>query len=471
MKANSLPILGLVSGIIAIGLSALALKQSWRASSAVEQNLEQKRGQIVTDSESADNQASAAPKVDSSAESTAQLPFPRRSATLVLPMHDAPATKEELEADAKFVVGQLLAQMPDEPRALHVSAMLNAQLHNTEQAVKLWSRCIELDAQVELYYVNLAAAALDRGDGQLAVKTLQQAVTRGFKSPDVLHHLSIALLNSGQTAEAAKLAADSLIAYPQSGALALILGQAQLKLGNLEAAEKNLRQAIELGVSSKPVYFSLFNVCMRLGKQEEAKQMREIYTSFKEKEIDVRQRFDVLSESEARGVCVSVLMEAANLYRAANQPQEVEHCLLRVLAIDSSNRAACRELAQFYDREKRFPDELIARERLIQLDRADLMNYLMSARAAVASGDVPKAEGLIKLAISMSPRTATGYAAMAEFLIEHKQPEKAVWYIQKALTIEPTRIGYQLLSRALRAAGKEREAKAAEEAGQKITNN
>ena len=375
-------------------------------------------------------------------------------ATTSLPLKAAPATKEALENEATFVAQQLVDTLPDQAISLHVQAMLYAQLHNTAEAQQLWQRCIELDQKSEPYYVNLAAIAIDRGEIQLAIDTLRSAIAAGIDSLDINHHLGVALNSIGQFEEAAAVAQKVLDASPNSGAHLFILGQAQLQMGDNEKAERSLLRAIELGIRSKAIYFSLFNVSMRLGKKEQAAKYREIYSNFKEKDLDAEERYKVLSEEEARRVCVSVLSEATAIYRAISDLNTAEHLLLRVLALEPENKAGCADLAQLYSDRNELGNEIVARSRMIELDSLNLLNYLFLAKTLDAANKPAEAEAQIKKAISLAPQTVTGYAAMADFLMEQKQPAKAQWYVEQAIRIQPNPQGFELLAKVFRAQGK-----------------
>jgi tetratricopeptide (TPR) repeat protein len=407
-------------------------------------------------------------KVDIKQGTSADKSRPVLRPTVILSSTQAPTTKEELEAEAEVIVQQLLARMPDEARALHISALLNAQLHKTAEAERLWKKCIELAPKVEQYYVNLAATAVDRGDNQLAIDTLQAARSKGLDSTDIAHHLGMALMNAGRNEEAADVASKVVSQFPNLGGHWLILGQAKLKLGKTQEAEESLRKAIELGARTKAAYFALFNACNRLGKKEEGKKFREIYASFGEKELNVQERFQVLSEAEAKRIVISVLMETAALYRAANLMQDAEFKLLRVIALSPDDQAACKDLATIYSQQKRPADERVVRERMIKADPGNLLNYLLVARASAVCGDPDSAEAYIKLAISLAPKMETGYIAMSEFLMEQHQPKKATWYLQQALEIDPNPAGFQLLAKAWRAVGNEANAAAADAARQQL---
>lgn len=107
---------------------------------------------------------------------------------VILPTTPVAISLDAVEAEANQVVERLLGRLPDEPMALHVSAMLKAQLHESEAAKELWSRCIELSPKTEQYYINLATLTLDRGNSELALKTLEDAEKQGLQSLDISVH-------------------------------------------------------------------------------------------------------------------------------------------------------------------------------------------------------------------------------------------------------------------------------------------
>ncbi|MCA9193192.1 MAG: tetratricopeptide repeat protein [Planctomycetales bacterium] len=383
--------------------------------------------------------------------------------TVMLPTISAPATREELEKEAIFLVEALMSALPDQPLAMHVAAILYAQLHRTEEAEELWQKCIRIDPTVEPYYLNLAANALDRGDSELALMTLQDAVSRGMKSPDILHHLGLALTNQGQAKEAIEVLQEALQLSPDSPGHWMVLGQAQLKAGEVEAAEESLLKALNMGASSRSLFFALANTSMRLGKKEAAAEFREKYNAFeKEETLDGEARYQALSESEARRIAISVYSEAAAVYKTAGLFGRAELCLLRILALDHENLSACNELAEVYQSQQRSADEMIVWRRVVELNPFALLNYLKMAKAADDSGDAEAAEAAIKRAISLAPQMVTGYVAMAEFLMENEQFAKSQFYIEQAMLLAPSREGFQMLAKVCRLQGKEAEAQAAE---------
>ena len=51
---------------------------------------------------------------------------------------------------------------------------------------------------------------------------------------------------------------------------------------------------------------------------------------------------------------------------------------------------------------------------------------------------------------------------MTDFFLEQNQPEKAIWYVNHALKLEPSKQGFLLLAKTFRAMGQEVQAQKAE---------
>ncbi|MEM7475212.1 MAG: tetratricopeptide repeat protein [Planctomycetota bacterium] len=469
-ETNRSAVLAIVLGVVATALSIVAIVRPGaddprEAQSVAEEELGAIKDPASSTGSDEQMQASDESSQSSEGESTEQkLAAP----TIRLIAEPIPAQKDELEAEATFVAEQLLTLLPNEPMAKHVNAMLFAQLHQTEKAEKLWRECVNDAGDVEFFYVNLAAIEMDRGDHDAAIKTLETAVSRGLKSTDISHHLGMALTNGGRADDAIPVLETALKVQPNAASLTLILGQAQLKMGKTEEAEANLRKAVSLGAKTKSGYFALFNACMRNGKREDAKKFQAAYSRFTEKDLDPQERYQILSESEARQIAISVMSEAAVMYEAAGGLWDAEQLWLRVLALDPKALNALEELARIYAGQERFENERVVRARAVEIDATNLLGYLKLAKSEISCENPEAAESAIKLAISLAPQMVTGYAAMTDFLLEQNQPEKAVWYVQHAVKLKPSKQGFLLLARTLRAAGNESEAQVAEAQAAKL---
>jgi len=357
------------------------------------------------------------------------------------------ATAEQLQREAEHVATQLRERYPGVPEALHVVAMMRAQLRQTAEAEELWQECIRLAPDDERYSINLAAVAMERGQSELAAATLQQAVAAGSKSPDVAHHLGVALVNLGRCEEAETILEKALADYPQSAAHWLVLGQAQLKLGQTAEAEASLRQALALGAEAPGTYFALSNACLRQGKRDEAEQYRARYAELKATEpLDAQQRFQILSTAEARRTAVAVLTEAAAVHGRQQDTLEAERLLLRAVALDPAGIESLRALAGLYQAAGLLPEERVVRRRLAELEPSRFSNHIDLAQVSAQLGEREAAEAALKMAVTMQPDAAVAYATLAQFHLEGGKAKLARWYAQESLRRQPTAAGYRLLA-------------------------
>ncbi len=386
-----------------------------------------------------------------------------RQATISLATSAIPGTVESFQLEAEEVAGQLVARYPGRPEALHVSALLFSRVRKTERAEKLWRKCVELAPQTEQYRINLAAIAMDRGNSELAAEMLEPAAARGGSSPDVSHHLALALTNVGRNDEAEQILVKALERYPDSASHWMVLGQARLKLGKLAEAEADLRKALSLGSSSGELYFALGNACARNGKNEEAAEFRRAFAQLKaEQPLTAQERFQVLSTADTRQTALLVMIEAAAVHARQQDSQEAERLLLRAVALDPGSAVACKSLARIYQDEGLLPEERVALERAVQIEPLNVSHYGRLAELAVELGEPAAAEAAMKQAISVQPDLAPTYATLARFYLQEGKPSKARWYAQEALRRNESAAGYLLLAETCRLLGDEANAAAAD---------
>ena len=383
-------------------------------------------------------------------------------ATILLATVPVAATVEQLQEEAAGVAAELRARFPDLPEALHVAAMLSAQLRQTGEAEQLWQRCIALAPKHEAYYVNLAAVAIDRGNSELAAETLRRALDAGCTSADVRHHLALALTNLGRCEEAEGIVERALVEAPRSAACWLVLGQTQLKLGKVEQAETSLRKALDLGSRVPAAYFALGNACARLGKEEEAAKYRQQFSELKASEpLPESERYQILALANARQTAMTTLCEAATVHSWQGDSLEAERLLLRAIAIDPGNADACRVLASLYQGAKRLAEERVVRQRLLDLEPHAFAHYLRLAKVCADLGESASAEAVLKLAMSIWPARADAYATLAQFYLQTGDAARARWYAQEAIRREPSDEGYRFLASTCRLLGDEPAAEAA----------
>jgi tetratricopeptide (TPR) repeat protein len=383
-----------------------------------------------------------------------------------------PATAEMLNHEAEGVTSDLLARYPELAEALNVAAMFHAQLRRTGEAERLWRKCIELDATQAAYYVNLAAVAMDRGNSELAAKTLRQALEAGCTTPDVYHHLSVALTSLGACEEAEQIATAALVRYPRSSSHWLVLGEAQLKIGKAVEAETSLRRAMALGNRTAEIHFALANACARQGKQDEADRHRQLYSELKASlPVPAQHRFQILSAAEARRNAVAILTEAAAVHARKGESMEAERLLLRAIALDPSSVPSCHALAGLYHAAGMLMEERVVRRRLVETEPQTFDNYLNLAKVSAQLGEPEEAEAALKLAMSIRPDAVDAFATLAQLYLQQNRIKPARWYAQEAVRRMPSAEGYSLLATTCRLMGDDAGAEAAMTMAHQLKSN
>lgn len=389
--------------------------------------------------------------------------------SITLPTRAMPASKDDLRAEAEFVANTLRQSYPDRAEALHVAAMMCAQFSQSAEAEKLWKQCIALAPSDPRYYINFAAVAMDRGDSQLAADTLQKAYNAGVSSPDLMHHLGVALNKVGKSEEAEKVIERAIQQDPDNPSFWMVLGQAQLRLRKLEEAEKSLKKTIEAGHESPAAFTSLANALAQQGKDDEAKKYRDLVSDKNGgDDIAAQRRFQVLSSAEARQATVNTLIEAATVQIRMGNSLAAELHLLRALTLDPANFAACQVLADMYHEAGLAAEERLVRQRLVDIAPFDFTNQFKLAEASQASGDRAAAEAALKNVISIGPNMPEPYLALAQFYLDGAKLNQARWYAQEALRHHPTSSGYRLLATICQRMGDETNAVAAMQEAQKL---
>ena len=400
-----------------------------------------------------DASRSSSSKVDGSTEAAAavaidaQQPVRLNSPRVRLLVTALELSVEQMQQEAEQVVNQLEKRLPDRADSLHVAALFYAQTRQTEAALQRWARCIVLSPKDEIYYVNLAAIAMDRGENELALSTLQKARDLGFSSDGVMHHWGLALSAAGRLDEAIAVVEKLANENPADASAWYLLGKMQLETGAVDSAIRSLETSLGSSAANAGAYLALGQAYNRRGEKDKA---AEFLTLYREKQADKEgstlARFDAISTSEMRGTIVSVLIEAANLLMLSDDSFEGERLLLRALAIEPRSLAAAQKLANLYFRKKMLPEEAILREKILELAPHTFGNYVDLAKVYAQLQDMPTAEAIIKLAITMRPQAVEGYATLAELHLQLKNLAEARWYAEQAILRQQRVEGYQLLA-------------------------
>lgn len=341
---------------------------------------------------------------------------------------------EQLQSEILDVGTQLLERFPRVPEALHIVAMLYADLNKAAEAKKIWQQCVEMAPNQPGPYIGLATVAMELGQDETAVKTLRQALAVGCSTPELYHQLAAALMKLGQLDEAADVSRQGLKAFPDAAKNWCQLGQVQLQLGQPVPAEISLRKAIAEGDSSGGVLFALATACARQGKHDEAARYREEFAKRKTPPVVTNdEEFQSVYDAKLRQIAVATICRAGVVYDRHGDVSKAESLLLRASSLDPTNPVVCVELAAIYRRQDRLADGQLVQRRLIEIEPRRIQHYVNLASLSLRLGDKEAAETALKQVVSLRPDLAIGYSSLAKFYLQSGRIKQARWFAEAAL--------------------------------------
>ncbi len=353
--------------------------------------------------------------------------------TIELPEVPIEAAAEELRKELLELSAELLARFPTVPEALHVTALLYADLQKPADAQELWQRCLALKPGDAGPYVGLAAAAMELGEDESAVATLQEAKAAGCQAPEIDHGLAAALTKLGRLDEAEVAGREGVGRFPHAADNWLQLGQTQLQLDRFSEAETSLKRAAAEGCQSGSLLFALATACARQGKEEEAATYRAEFSRAKSVQdggdgIPFQARYD----AELRRIAVGALGRAGAVLARQGDPAKAERLFLRALDLDPTSAAIGTELVSLYRVQQRIADARLVQGRLKELEPQVVFHRVNYASLSAQVGDTQVAEAEFKQAIAMRPDLAIGYAGLAQLYLQQGNFAQARWFAEAA---------------------------------------
>jgi tetratricopeptide (TPR) repeat protein len=370
---------------------------------------------------------------------------------VTIPAAPVPATIERLKGEAFEVAESLLARFPELPDAHHIMGLLQKSFCQHEKARFYWQRCVELDAGHTAAYLGLASVAVDRGDNESAVRTLEQALAAGCASPDVQAALATALMHLGRFDEAVEVLKSGPGGFPETPDGWYLLGQAQIQRGEFARAEANLRRAIRVSPTHTEAYYALATVCLRQGKPQEAAEYRMRFAELKSRDRELEdQRFRVPDLQTMRQRTAATLCGVGTVYLQQGEAGKAEEVLLRATEVAPGFAETYKTLASLYRREERMLDALTVQRQLVKVQSQNLVNYLNLANLSIRVGNFNAAETALLQAVDLRPDAAATYACLAQLYLRTGRFAQARAMAREAVHREKTAAGYALLASACR---------------------
>jgi len=363
----------------------------------------------------------------------------------------------EVSPDAASLLGEagevadaVLERFPYSGDALSVVAQLYHELGKTDDAVRCWKRCIELDpALATSSHAAIGAVAFEKGELEEAAEHYRAAMKLEPESSTHPVHLAEALIYRGQYEEAVEILETNLKAHPRSMPANVLIGQALFELQQHEKARRHLEVAVELGPNFTNAYYTLARACAALGDKEKS---NDYLKRFKELQAQEEQQHrDALKKTretdEIRRAVAQLYTSAAQVYVGHGDVQTAEEHLLRAGEL-APHGADCRSLlAWLYEKQGRTDEALRTLAEVGERAPDDLSAQLSIAAVYAKLGQFYEAETAYRKAIELTPHQPGAYAALADLYLKagRKLPEAKALAVKAAL-MEPVAKHYFLLS-------------------------
>ncbi|MFO0941874.1 MAG: tetratricopeptide repeat protein [Pirellulales bacterium] len=365
---------------------------------------------------------------------------------------------EELQAELGKISEYLSNKFPDDPKALHTSALILAELRQTEQASKLWERCIQLANNEIGPVLGFSKLLIDQGNDLRAIELMEDLGNRSTNSlPDNYYHqLAEAYSRIGDVENSQRILSTGLGRYPNDSVLWRLDGLDKIQLRKLEQAEESLRKAIELGDSSSNTRSSLLVLLRRLGKTEESTRLvteiqaaAEAAANSQASTRSDSNEQDSVFQSKYRNalkeISVPLIRNAASVVLAHQESKQAEQWLLLAINEAPSLPATYMDLAATIRAQGRLGDCLQVHQRLLEVQPNNVFNYLNLASLHAQNNKLDRAQLTLVAASERFPKSAIVVAELAKIALKKGQFKLAEQQAEIALENEPNNIDWILL--------------------------
>jgi protein O-mannosyl-transferase len=311
----------------------------------------------------------------------------------------------------------LLTEFPTNDDAVYLAGLIHEDQGDTEQAMKLWARSIELDATRADANESLGHALLLRDDYTAAEKYLRRALALDSNSPSARLRLATVLSHDGRMADALEVLEQGRAVSAEGYRL---LGEICHELKRYERARTNYEMAVRLKPEFPEAYYGLAQTLAQLGESEQSRAAMERSSALRresdERARQVRADFDSLLVT--RKSVARTHTDMGRVYVVLGRPQKAEELWRRAAALDAQNVLCRLQLAVLYQQMKRDGEALRFYEEAAQLDPKDALTQLNLGRVCLRLNQSERAERTFREVIRLEPKRPEGYSALAQLYLQ-----------------------------------------------------
>lgn len=343
---------------------------------------------------------------------------------------------------------QLLALYSSNDDAVYLAGLIYNDQGNSEQAMKLWTRSIELDATRADANESLGYALLLRDDYKGAEKHFRRALEINTNSHTARFRLASALSQDGQLQEALEVLEEE----PQLSAEGhRLMADAARQLGQFPKAKDNYEAALRLSPNSAEACYGLSQALAQLGDTEKSKEFLARSSALRKENDDAarRARADFNSLAVTRRSVAQTHTDAGRVYGSTGNIRKAEELWRRAAAIDPQNLLCRVQLAVLCHQSKRYREAFEFYEEAIKLDPTDGLAQLNLGNVCLKLNLPDRAEEAFREVIRLEPNRAEGHSALARLYLQtNRNLPEAERLAAAAVNLEPEARYFAVLAEA-----------------------
>jgi tetratricopeptide (TPR) repeat protein len=320
--------------------------------------------------------------------------------------------QEQIDAGEK-----LLSEFPANDDAVYLAGLIQEEQGNSDAAIKLWARSIELDATRADAHESLGQALWLRDDYSGAEKHFRRALELDGRSPSARFRLATTLSQQGQLSEARLMLEQGPMLSADGFRL---LGEICQQLQEFERARTNYEAAIRLKPDFAEAYYGLGLTLGQLGDAAGSRQCLDKSLALRrEKEEEarrVRAQFDSLGIT--RQSVARTHTDVGRVYMRLGKAREAEQLWRRAAALDSKNVLCRLQLAVLHQQTGRDREALEFYEDVARLDPNDGLTQLNLGRVCRKLKLRERAEQAFQEVIRLEPQRPDGYRELAQLYLQ-----------------------------------------------------
>ena len=382
-----------------------------------------------------------------------------QAGTAVFPEFSVATARDYLQAVAQVVQTQAVAGA----EVSFIQARMQSQLGREDEAERLARQALGKEPERADILSFLAQIAIRQERLAEALAWLRQAVQLDPKVPEGYQRLGMVLDRRGDRPGARAAFEAGLRERPEDGTLLLLLGRLLLDEGQPKEACVILEKGCQASPNAANAFFVLSQAQMRLGQAEAARETLKTFRTLRDKEMEHETAMTVAYDDEKalRKAALELHTSAATLLAREGQDNLAEAHLQQVLRVAPAEALGYERLASFYVRKQLLP---LAREVYEEMAKRWPSNAAYRVNLGTLLLQLKKTAGTEELrrALALDPNQTEALRNLAAYLLGTRQETtEALALCVRLVAVQPTAANYDLLGWAYYTNGQGKEARAA----------